>query len=308
VLVAGLTAVFFAVGAPAAWAVLAEQRVVATTLDESIPAADWSADGTAGYLAYSRNSLAAPKAYHAYLRTTRNGVTKEIRLNTRGSGWAGGVDAPLVVYQQVVGDDSNVKFYDIATRTRSNPLPGLNTFNWEWHPTISGDWILFGRRTFSAPRSDVVLLVNRLSGIGRILSSATRFGLSPGQVNGNWAVFARCITLCNVFLHNIEAETTIRLARPDPDSDDPVHQYSPAVAPDGTVYLIRGFAHCADALSIVRYGADDPSTGTVIATVPRGRYVLTTFVRAGTDGSTELFYDRLSCRNDKGDIYKVVDP
>lgn len=297
-----------AVGVPVAFAVLAEQPVYATALDELIPAGDWSADGTTSYLTYARNSAANPKHYNAYLRTTHDGTTRVRKLNTAGTGWGGGIDAPFVVYQQVANGDSNIKVFNIETRTRTNPPTGVNTRQWEWHPTISEPWILFARRKFSAPKSDQILLVNRVTDETRVLVTSSRIGLAAGQVNGNWAVYDRCITLCNVFVYDITAGTTTRLDRPSPDGDDPEHQYSPSVTPDGTIYLIRSIDSCEDGASIVRYGNADPSTGTVISTVARGRYVSTTFARANPNGTTDVLYDRFSCRNDKGDLYTFVDP
>jgi hypothetical protein len=308
-LVAALAAAA-AVGVPVALALVAEQPVVATKLDELVPAADTSDDGTASYLSYARNSAANPKHYDLYLRTTRDGTTRVRKLNPPNTtGWGGGIDAPTVVYQQVGRSDSNIKLYDIDTRTRSNPPAGVNTARWEWHPTISDQWILFGRRKFSAPKADQIVLVNSLTDETRVLAESSHIGLAPGQVNGNWAVFDRCITLCNVFLYDITTETTTRLGRPTPDGDDPEEQYSASVTPEGVVYLIRSVDTCDAGASIVRYfGPGDPGTGTVIATVPPGRYFLTTFARANGDGTTDVFYDRFSCGSDKGDVYKVVDP
>ena len=308
-LVAAVAVLAAAVGVPVALALLSEEPVLATRLDELIPAADSSGSGRASYLTYARNSAANRKHFDVYLRTTRDGTTKTRKLNAEGTtGWGGGIDAPLVAYQQVANGNSNVKLYDIGTRDRSTPA-GVNTGEWEWHPTISGDWILFARRKYSAPKSDEVLLVNRVTGDERTLASSTHFGLAAGQVNGNWAVFDRCITLCNVFLYNITTQTTTRLERPAPDGDDPAEQYSPSVTPDGVVYLIRSIRTCDDGSSIVRYfGPGDPSTGTIVASVAAGRYVHTTFARANGDGTTDVFYDRFSCRTDKGDLYKVDDP
>jgi hypothetical protein len=310
-LIASVAVVAAAVGASVALALLAEQPVLATRLHEVTPAADWNADGTASYLSYSRNSTAEPKHFDVYLRTTRSGTTKVRKLNAAGTtGWGGGIDAPSVVYQQVARDNSNIKVYDLGTRVRTNPAPGVNTRDWEWHPTISGGWILFARRKYSAPKSDQVILVNQSTGETRILDSSTHIGLAAGQVNGDWAVFERCITLCNVFRYNISTETKERLERLTPDGVDPEQQYSPSVTPDGVVYLVRSVRACDDGSSFVRYfDTGDPSTGTVVGTIAPGRYVSTTFARASADGTTtDVFYDRYSCRTDKSDLYKVVDP
>ena len=119
--------------------------------------------------------------------------------------------------------------------------------------------------------------------------------LPAGQVNGDWVVWSRCVTLCNVFKYNIATEVETRLLRPDSDGDDPSHQWAPSVTADGTVYLARGGSGCGDSTTIVRFRTGDPPTGTVVA-------------RTNPDGSTHVFYDRVSCAAGNSDIYKLHDP
>jgi len=39
-----------------------------------------------------------------------------------------------------------VKVYNADTQTRSDPAAGVNTADWEWEPSISGDWLFFARQ------------------------------------------------------------------------------------------------------------------------------------------------------------------
>jgi hypothetical protein len=309
--VAALLALAALVIAPAASALLAETAVVATPLSEADPAGDWNAARTREYITYDRNSRLHPNHYDAFLRkinTTSPRFTKT-KLNTRGQGYGGGIDTPRVIYQQVYRGQSNLKLYRIDTRTRPALPAGVNTTQWEWHPTISGDWILFGRRKPSIPHADKIMLFNLATLESRTLSTSTDFALSAGQVEGDWAVWSRCVTVCNVFKYQISTATTTKLARPDPTSDDPVHQWGPSVTGDGTVYLARGHNGCGESSEIVRYGASDPAEGTVVAELPFERRDLGfTYARANDDGSTDVFYDRYNCATGWYDIYKVHDP
>jgi hypothetical protein len=296
---------------PAASALLAETAVVATALSEFDPAGDWNAARTREYITYDRNSRLHPNHVDAFLRriNTTSGAFTTVKLNTIGEGFGGGTDTPRVIYQQVYRGQSSLKLYRIDTGSRPALPAGVNTTQWEWHPTISGDWILFGRRKFSIPHADAILLFNLATLESRTLATSVNLALWPGQVEGDWVVWSRCVTVCNVFKYQISTATTTKLARPDPTSDDPVHQWGPSVTGDGTVYLARGLSGCGEFTKIVRYSASDPAEGTVIAELPFERRDLTfTYARANDDGSTDVFYDRYSCATGRGDIYKVNDP
>lgn len=297
-------------GAPAAFALLAETPVIATKASEFDPAGDWNVARTHEYITYDRNSTSQPGHYNAFLRTikTSDGSFTTVKLNTIGLGYGGGIDTPRVIYQQVYRGQSNLKLYRIGTGTRPALPAGINTSLWEWRPTISGQWILFGRRKLSSPNGDKIILFNLATLESRTLATTPNLGLWPGQVEGDWAVWTRCVTLCNVFKYQLSSGIVTKLARPDPTSDDPVHQWASSVTADGTVYLARGLSGCGESTQIVRYGAGDPVEGTVVAELPLEKAHLTfTYARSNDDGSTDVFYDRYRCAAGNGDIYKVRD-
>jgi hypothetical protein len=134
------------IGASAAVALLSEIPVLTTPNGEYQPVA---ADG---YLGWQQNTVQAPRTYHAYLKPAGE---SPIRLNLAGTrGAMGGIDGDTLVYQQFRfnPDVSDLKFFNLTTRTRSNPPVGVNTGQWEYFPSISEPWLLFGREANDGPR------------------------------------------------------------------------------------------------------------------------------------------------------------
>jgi hypothetical protein len=298
-------AALVAVGIALAQALLPEQPVFAWRPNERNPAADRDGSGTP-VRAFSRSRSGHPNRYDAYVKEGTNPAQK---LNRSGQGWTGGIDYPLVVYQRVASGQSDLRLYDLATDQYVDPPAGLNTGRWEWHPTISGDWILFGRDNTNDP-TQRVKLHNSETHDERLLSSITRarYYLQPDQVNGAWATFTRCTPWCNVIRYLILDETRIRL--PKPVTARPRHQYAGAVTPTGAVYLVRSGPACGERVRIVRYddARGDPEFGTIVATIPAGIDIAIAHARQNPDGSVDVFYDRVNCNTGRFDIYKIKDP
>ena len=209
------------------WANLTQIPVLTTARSEQNPAAF----GT--YLSWNQNSAAKPNHPNAFLR---NGATT-IQLNPAHTfGYAGGIDGSTVVFQQVsLKSQSDIRFYDAVTKVRSAPPAGVNTPAWEWSPSVSGNWLLFGRE--SKTTASQVILRNRTSKTSYKLATEntqTTF-VSPGQVNGNWAVWSECFSdHCSVYLRDIAGKVTTKLANTLPPARD---EYAPSVSTDGTVYV-----------------------------------------------------------------------
>jgi hypothetical protein len=295
--------VFAAVGAlvaaPVAYALLAQQPVKTTRLYEQLPAAQ-TASGVR-YFAWTQNTAAHPRRNDAFLK---RGAEVRVKLNTVGHGYLGGIDAPLVVYQQVYRGQSNIKIYDADTHARSNPPTGVNTSDWEWEPSISGDWLLYGRQDNQTDTQWVYL---------RSLTSTTEVKLDEGltfrqagQVNGDYAVWTRCDGACDVVRRRISTTTVTVLPKPATTA----YQYGAAVTSTGVVYVARSGRGCGSGgAKIVRYfGPSDPANGTVIAALGSGRDMWSGYARENADGSVDVFYDRYGCRSNVGDIYRVRDP
>jgi hypothetical protein len=285
-----------------AFAALPEQPVLTGVRNEQTPAAGNT--GSEDVLAWARSRSGHPHLFDAWVRVGTSPATK---LNTAGQGWMGGVDYPRVIYQQVRNGRSNLFLYDLSDGSRPATPTGVNTAKWEWHPTISGDWLLFGRTNNSTP-TDRVILHNQTTSEERLLATVTRrtHSLVPDQVNGNWATYTRCAPVCNVIRYDITSQTKKKLGKPA--ATKPRYQYGSSVAADGTVYLARSGRGCGTGgVKLVRFGALDTATGTVVARLATDFDFFFSSVRDNADGSTDVFYDRVRCATGRWDIYKITD-
>jgi hypothetical protein len=293
-------------------ALVVETPVLTSRASEETPAAAWNADGTTAYLAYAKSSLASPRRFNAYLRAINpaDGSFTVVKLNAVGRGYLGGIDPPAVVYQQIYNGRSNLKLYDIETGKRRNPPRSINTLKWEWAPTISGSVLLFNRDDNTTTTQRVILHdLDKTTGAETVLSKTTRsfHSTHAGQVNGNWAVWARCAPICGVFRRDIAARTSVRLARPTNSARD---QYAPSVDSHGTVYLARSGRACGSIVRIVRYTTGHIAAGrpgTTVAQLPPGTSLFVTFAQGNGNGTVDVLYDRLTCSTGTSDIYKITD-
>ena len=106
------------------------------------------------------------------------------------------------------GSKANIRRYNLVSHKVFPAPEGVNTGGREYGVTASGDFLLFGRYTRRLTARRVILY--RLStGIGRKIASTHDFfrvAVVPGQVNGDFAVFARCRQRCSIFRYQIRAE------------------------------------------------------------------------------------------------------
>jgi hypothetical protein len=268
--------------------------VRATRAQEAVPSAD------ADHIAWSQATRSRPR----YVLFMQRPGERRVPVNRpRTQGFSGGFDGETFVYQETRGGRSNLQFYDVVGGGRSAPPAGVNTRRWEWHPTLSSNWLLFGRRD-TAARVDLVLLRNLATGATRRLGSL-RWGRStiaaPGQVNGNYAVWYRCRPACDVFLYNIAARTTTRIPNPDRRQ-----QYEPSVTSDGTVYFVRSGRGCGTSVRLVRRPLGGPSR--VLAALAPRSDSFHTYALDNANGTSTLFFDRFRCSTGALDVLKLIDP
>lgn len=132
--------------------------------------------------------------FKAMLRTPGGEVTQ---LNPDGV-WAsvGGIDRGVLAYASG-RTQADLRLLDLRTRKRLRLPRGVNTPKVEYDPSISGNWLLFGRvrpDTDSLWADTSVVLVNLKTGESRVLSTGKNYRTYtyPGQVNGDWVSFTAC--------------------------------------------------------------------------------------------------------------------
>ena len=222
--------------------------ILTSTADERHPAVDGP------YMTWTQYPHGRPGRATVFARPTAG--SNRFRVSAEGTrAYGGGVDGTTFVYQQVNNGNSSIKLFDAVTRTRTDPPAGVNTERWEWSPTVSGQWLLYGQDASRARGMRRVILFNLVTQEKRILKSSRTRGslLVPGQVSGNYAVFWRYSSRDGkVFVYDIGAQTTeiIQSDRFD---------YAPSVTSDGDVYWARSGVGCGHARgpSEAKWGNDD---------------------------------------------------
>src|SRR5262249_2622439 len=127
------------VGAVAAWSTLVTPQPVVTAKGHQILP---SAAPGAAYLAYSQSRPGHSGVFDVDVKPA--GMPR-YKVDTRGVGYAGGIDGTTLIWQSVRNGQSDLRLFDLAAQTRSVPA-GVNTRRWEFWPTLSGDWILYGQQ------------------------------------------------------------------------------------------------------------------------------------------------------------------
>jgi hypothetical protein len=277
--------------------------------DENRVTAGWSKSGTREYVAFTRRILRTDRR-NALLRIVRpNGAFTRIRLNVGRDADVGGFfHRRRVLYVETRRGSSDLRVYDIPTGRRWVP-PGVNTTKHEWLPTRSGRYLLFNRDDRGGPGTRVVLR-DVATRVETVLDRSAVFDswVYAGQVSGRWAVWTRCADTCDVYKRDLASGVTTVV--PKPGGGPGVRQYDGSVTADGTVYAARhaGSGACESVIELVRFAADDPPEGTVIARLGPDRFTTLTYARPNPGGSVDLFFPRASCSTFTHDAVKVRVP
>ena len=255
-----------------------------------------------GFIAWQQNSRAHPDHYDVFARPIDGGQAFKVNAG-RTNGANGSIEGDTLLYQQFRGHDSDLKLFDLATTTRSPLPPGVNSAQWEYWPSISGDHLLFGRLSPRGLRR--IILFDTASGDATTLARIRGRGtfLAPGQVNGDYAVWSRCgsRTRCSVVRYRIS------------DGDESVipnqgkRDHAPSVTSDGIVYFARSGGACGTGTKIVRFIPGENTT-TTLWQLPNGDDVGTTRVSVDPGGSTTLVYDHFACGSAvESDVWEIVE-
>lgn len=221
---------------------------------------------------------------------------------SRSHAWSGSIDGTTFVYQLARGGNSDIRLMDVVSHVKSAPM-GINTRSWEWSPTVSGDWILFGREAVDRNRWRVLL---HNTSTGQTITLADVEGRSTradaGQVSGDYAVWDRCAHhVCNVYRYQISTDHTTRI----PNTLTGQIQYFPSVTGTGTVYFAHSGDGCGRNVKLVEWLQGQPLN--VLVEFGRGRD-LTTSTQTVPDqvAGTDVYFDKYTCRTAASDIYKIV--
>ena len=266
-----------------------------------------------GYLVWSANSEGKPNRYHSYVRADGG---QPVRINPTGTHSSGAaIDQTTIVYEEADRRDTDLYFTDAVNPDRQPPPDGVNTRASEFHPSLSGDYLLFTRTNSNRVGFNKswrrVVLVNLMTGDETVLRerASRRAYLIGDQVNGDWATFESCrfrdftFSNCNVFRYQISTEDLTKVDNPGQQ------QYAGGVSGDGTVYMLRSgnrdYWECGRHAKIVRMPITGP--GEVISKLTDGRDALTAFAFDEPGGSTTLYFDRFSCSGGTSGIFRIPD-
>jgi Divergent InlB B-repeat domain len=256
---------------------------------------------SAQFIAWQENSRRSPRHYDLFAR--RLGGGGAFKVNAAGTNGAnGGIDGDVLIYQEFGKGKSDLKFFDLGGRTRRSPPRGVNTAQWEYWPSMSGDHLLFGRLYKSDLRR--IILFDVASRDARSLDKVKGAGrfLAPGQVNGDYAVWSKCTSKrrCNVVLYRISDGTKTTI----PNSGGRDH--APSVTPDGVVYFARSGGACGSGTKILRFLPGGPAT--ILWRLPSGDDVGTTRAFLDAGGETHVFYDHFACGlATESDVWEIVE-
>jgi hypothetical protein len=264
--------------------------IVVSPADESSP----STNGTD--VAWTRGRINGPViAMKLGSVFVRYGSAKPVQITPHGAlAASGGMDAETLVVQVVRNNQSDLLLFDLRTRRFRGPPRGVNTRAWEWHGSISGPWLLYGR--YNGVNRHEIVLANIRTHRQRILDTVEGHGAyaEPGQVNGQYAVWAGCPdNFCSVYRYAIGTRKLVRVP-----GDYKHAQFRSAVSPDGDVYYGRSLWSCGGHVQLMAFRKGKRPR--LVAELPR-RYDF----RFLNFGAGHLLFDSGRCPAGNPDIYSI---
>jgi hypothetical protein len=258
--------------------------------------------GGGGFFTWAKSRRGHPHLYDTWAQ--QEGQSTAVKVNAPGTvGFGGGIDGTRFVYQQVRGFNSDLRLFDLTTGRRSNMPPGINTARWEWAPTLSGDWLQFGRGVYGSKQQ--IILRNLSTGEQRVLDTVGKHGdIWVGQVNGGFSVWTKCAgTRCDVFRYEIATGTKTMI----PSNGRQL--YSPSVTASGSTYYMSGEVTCGGA-QLVKTTLDG-RTFVLFDSGPAhdvdGTYALTLPVRPPSAPGARIYLEIRKCSTNRSDIYSIDD-
>ena len=289
--------------APSAWAHLPQTPVKT----QPNPIREFGPAVTADYIAWQQTTRRLPHTYNVLAQAMVAGapsgpVTRVNAPNTVA--FTGGISGTRLAYQQVVGRQSDIRYFNLVSHRRSKPPVGVNTSRWEFDPRIAPGWLLFGRNVHQTSR---IILWNLTTNQGRVLLTIpfNRHGTAfadTGQVNGDYATFWACTnrTHCSVYLYTISSATLDHITPPAGMED-----YDSAVSSTGTLYFARGTFSCGVGIQLMQLPLGGSATSLNAFHSGTDLGALQTY----NDGTNDqVFYSRFACATNGYDIYRITAP
>jgi hypothetical protein len=230
-------------------------------------------------------------------------VTKINRPGT--SARTGGIADGVLVYQEIRQGESDLRLLRLGSRREMDPPAGVNTRDWEWHPTLADKLVLYGRIDFSIKTFSIMLAdlaTSRIIELDRV--SGEHPYASPGQISGRFAVWSACPgrATCRVYLYDVQRRRTV--AVPTAEGFESL-DYAPSVDREGTIFFARskaGRGGCGPNVSFMRFRRHDRQPS-LLFRLPPGRDTRWSYaVRAG--GGADVYFDRVDCNSNNVDILR----
>ena len=271
------------------------------------PANEFSSAAGGAFLAWSSNGIPGKLDNDLYVK--EKGVGTRIKdagkYQDVGNIEIGGPHGDILVYALYPprGGDGDIKFYDLAGGTQSNPPAGINTTKDDESPAISGEYLLFGRGPANKGgyTSKQVLLYNFTTHTFTTVATAPLGNsVTANGLRGDFATYDQCPStgMCNVFRYQISTDATIKMPNPGRAT------YWSSVLADGTVYFVQGApTACGVNTRVMRW---HDGTLTRLVQLPNG-YEIADLDAVETPGGPMVFFTRINCpKGFVGGIWKIA--
>lgn len=263
------------------------------------PEHEWRPAAAVGWLVWSEDGGTGDLAYNTW---AKEDGSSPFKINDAGTlGYGGGIDGTTVIHQQVKGTKSDLKLFDLITKTNSNPPSGINSKFWEWGGKIAADWVLFNRNNSNLATTrkwQKVILYDRNTQSFATLDSVrgSNSFLGATSVSGGMLAWTKCGKTCDVYVYDTATKTKTKV--PGPAG----LQYDGTLVPDGTLYFVHDSGGCGKSARIMRWTGGSPEA---VGSLPKGVNAYYTFALTQLDGSDSVLYTRWKCSTGATDVYSL---
>jgi hypothetical protein len=267
------------------------------------PADEYTVAAAAGFHAYG----VSPHGTYAYrINVLQDGMSGYKVGSTTSVAEVGNIDVgnplgDLMAYTYSRTQKTthwNVELWDLNAKANLALPSGINTTKDEENPSISGDYLLFGRAPQGTVFSQRILLYRFSTGETITLAEAPgRGNVTANAIAGDWAVYTVCRAnwVCNVYRYQLSTGGTVKIPNPDRAT------YWPTVMSDGTVYYVLGSPdYCGFHTKIMRWNG---ATATAIYAFANGIEIGP--MSAVDEGGIVVYFSRVVCSAGKLGIWKI---